>query len=862
MRRGTYLLIALATLAACGETGQFAPPVPVEADKAQVAEPAYLHPAILPAHRLPGEEKVPGKDDAATDYRKSHPQWFAITEGPKGNVRPMKEWEPMKAMVMTYTNSIQYDGPVALTMRESIAGALNAGEVWVISNSASTQQGLIDDLVDMGVKQSMIDDRLKFYDIDHDSIWHIDYGPLPLVNEDDQTVAFGDFIYYHQRYKDDAIPTRLGNAVNTVTYRSPFEFEGGNFQADGEEFCYFGERTYYYSGMTYDDVNSVMQEYYGCKEAVVLKEITDDGTGHIDMFFKLGGKHVAFVGDYTVVNDPTNEARMNDNAKSLESMQYADGSGGITVYRIPFPHKQANTPMTYINSTLYLSADGSYGVNLWPMYTFDKDLEAQALQVWEEGLPDFDHVGVVSDKIALYSGAVHCVTRTIPALPFAKWVADGECEEGVCATEGVGYTGVCIPNTEDYPGCWGPAWECLCNDCNVSSCNVPDSCGDQDCGPMEGCFNCPEDCGCPFGQQCNLFTGNCSTSACGDGVCSDDENCASCDKDCGCSGGKECAFGICVSDPCGDITYDGCCDGDTLVYCDNGELVVGPCGGEGCGWLSENSWYDCGGNGEDPSGELPLSCFDYGYPPGCDGKECGDNGGGYSCGECPGGQACTPQGTCGECTGDCTGLECGDDGCGGNCGVCAAGETCVEGLCECKPDCTGLDCGPDGCGGTCGECVDPCTGEANFHLCEEGACVEPDCCPDCEGLECGDDGCGGSCGECDPGECEEGLCVCTPECGDALCGDDGCGGSCGQCEAGFACEEGTCVEEGTDPVDQGGEEGDVVAQPDTTGEEEGGGGGGGKCSAGPAGNPYGVFLILGLLLALAVIRRPTMVRPV
>ena len=841
MRKGILVLMMLSFVTACWETEEFTPAVPDKADKAQEADPYYLHPAILPAHRLPWENKVPGKEDAASDYRKAHPQWFAITKAPKGNVRPMKEWEPMKAMLMTYTNSIQFDAPVAQTMKDSMAGALNAGEVWIISNNATTQQGLVDDLLDMGVKQSLIDSNLKFYDIDHDSIWHIDYGPLPLVNEDTQTVAFADFKYYHDRYKDDAIPTRLGNAVGTVTYRSPFDFEGGNFQADGDEFCYFGERVYYYTGMTYNDVNNVMKKYYGCKEAVVLKEITDDGTGHIDMFFKLGGKHVAFVGNYTVVSDPVNKPRMNDNAKLLESLDYSDGSEGITVYRIPFPHKQAGTPMTYINSTLYSSADGSYKVNLWPMYTFDKDLEAQALQAWQEGLPDWDHVGVVSDKIALYSGAVHCVTRTIPALPFAKWVEDGQCVGGVCEGGTDGYDGICIPDTEDDPGCWGPKWECLCNDCDVASCKFPASCGDGNCAANEGCFNCPADCGCSGAQVCNLFTGKCTSNACGDGTCDDDENCSTCSKDCGCSGGLECAFGVCVADACGGITYDGCCDGSMLVYCDAGELVTQECGGGGCGWVVTSKWYDCGGSGADPSGQIELDCNDYGYPPGCDGKECGDNGGGYSCGECPGGQSCSPQGKCSDCTPDCAGKECGDDGCGGNCGNCSAEENCVAGVCECKPDCEGLDCGPDGCGGSCGQCIDPCTDEPNSHLCVEGVCGEPACCPHCEGKQCG---------------------------------DDGCGDTCGQCEAGFVCEEGTCIDDGTGQVDEGASEQDVISETDTGGNQQdvisetdtgtgggGGGGGGGLCSTGSAGDPS-PLLLLSLFLALAILRTRTTVRPV
>jgi agmatine/peptidylarginine deiminase len=688
IKRLALVLLAL-SLFGCDYAGDSGQLVPDGAEKAVKVQPGFKNPAILPAYKLPGEDRVPGKQDAASDFRKAHPQWYAITEPPPAAYRSMKEWEPMQSNIITYSNYLPGDNATAQTMADIAIATVEIGELWVVVQADAAKNDLVNRMKAGGVTQQTIDEMVKFFNIENDAIWTIDFGPLPMVDDDAGEMIWQDFRYYHQRVKDDAIPTRLANEVGVTTYRSPFDFEGGNFQADGEEFCYTTERTYYYTGMDYDELNEVFQTYYGCKEAVVLKDITNDGTGHVDMFFKLGGKHVAFMGEYTVVNDPTNKQRMDDNVAIMNALKYSDGSAGIKTYRIPMPkpYKSGSevVPRTFINSTLMVSADGTKKVNMWPIYTVDKDLEAEALDAWEEGLPKWDHVGIISDQISLYSGAVHCVTRTIPALPLTKAIADGTCDGGVCDGGADGYDGACIPASEEDPGCWGPKWACLCNICEQAGCQIPATCGDGTCDATENCFSCAQDCLCEGDLTCNFITGQCASNSCGNGTCEEGENCLSCEADCGCKGGESCSFGICTDDPCGGITYDGCCDGeDTLVYCDGGELVVMGCQGGGCGWLPQNEWYDCGGSGGDPSGAKPLDCYDFSYPPGCDGKECGDNGGGYSCGECSNGEACN-DGVCGEgpaCT--CDGKECGDDGCGticGECGeglVCGAEFTCIE----------------------------------------------------------------------------------------------------------------------------------------------------------------------------------------
>ncbi|MBW2702771.1 MAG: hypothetical protein JRF33_18270 [Deltaproteobacteria bacterium] len=80
-----------------------------------------------------------------------------------------------------------------------------------------------------------------------------------------------------------------------------------------------------------------------------------------------------------------------------------------------------------------------------------------------------------------------------------------------------------------------------------------------------------------------------------------------------------------------------------------------------------------------------------------------------------------------DCTPDCDGKDCGDDGCGGSCGTCpGALDKCIEGACVCQLDCTGKDCGDDGCGGSCGTC-----GLENTYCGSEQLCLP------CETAVCG-----------------------------------------------------------------------------------------------------------------------------
>ena len=63
-----------------------------------------------------------------------------------------------------------------------------------------------------------------------------------------------------------------------------------------------------------------------------------------------------------------------------------------------------------------------------------------------------------------------------------------------------------------------------------------------------------------------------------------------------------------VEDPCTGVSWEGECDGDTVIWCEDGELQSLDCTSDGqeCGWSDEAGWYDC----LDPGGGAGCGAID------------------------------------------------------------------------------------------------------------------------------------------------------------------------------------------------------------------------------------------------------------
>ena len=382
-------------------------------------------------------------------------------------------------------------------------------------------------------------------------------------------------------------------------------------------------------------------------------------------------------------------------------------------------------------------------------------------------------------------------------------------------------------------------------------------CGDnRQCGAEGLCvcefFGCLEVC-CGVGEVCSA-DGECCAPDCDGKVCGDDgcgESCGGCGELQECvAGACQCLYGICAGACCqeGQVCFEElCCAPD----CEGKSCGADGCGGS-CGDCADLQECSDSGQCECVFEACADACCEGGQVchedscclPDCEGKLCGDDGCGGSCGGCEqgykcselfacvcafegcgvdcctGGEICTADGCCAP---QCEGKECGDNLCGGQCaqcpeftecslqftceclflacgGACCSGEdVCYNDAC-CLAQCGDKECGGDGCGGSCGSCGPNATcgagGKCGCTILEcQGACCGPNetcyedqCCKaSCDGTECGGDGCGGSCGQCDAGcYCGAGMCLgscgeCVPDCTGQECGYDGCGGSCGEC---------------------------------------------------------------------------------
>jgi agmatine/peptidylarginine deiminase len=227
----------------------------------------------------------------------------------------------------------------------------------------------------------------------------------------------------------------------------------------------------------------------------------------------------------------------------------------------------------------------------------------------------------------------------------AETCSDGLCVAGPCAPKCAGKQ--CGSN-----GCGGSCGECASGQtCGADGtcAAAPTPCGEM---PEEGICGgevltwCKAgaigttDCKA-IGKTCGLLEGKYTCvapegclPACGGKACGPD----GCGGACGsCPAGQVCGDGLCVAaSTCGEVTFEGVCEGNLTKWCENGTLQS----------------YDCT----------------------IQGRVCGFKlGAGYTCID---GGACAPQ---------CAGKACGDDGCGGACGTCGLGFICEGSQCVEEP---------------------------------------------------------------------------------------------------------------------------------------------------------------------------------
>jgi len=278
-------------------------------------------------------------------------------------------------------------------------------KVFVVTSSdlmGSAENYLTFSNVNMGNVFFVLDENIT-----NSSMWIRDYGPF-YIYEDGET-AIVDF-FYGIYVGDDEIPYTIAEYADINYYESELLHHGGNFITDGNRmgFCTTNifEHNQAYSEI---EIRNDFQQFLGIDSLVVIDHLINDGTGHIDMSCKLLNDTLFIVGEYENPEDgfPGNYELLNDMTEYFQSLVNLDGRP-FAVERVPMPPLGYDgpagiVPYSYTNSLIINNKV------LVPVYGFESD--QTALDIYQDLMPGYEIIGIDSDFIIDWWGAVHCVSK-------------------------------------------------------------------------------------------------------------------------------------------------------------------------------------------------------------------------------------------------------------------------------------------------------------------------------------------------------------------------------------------------------------------------------------------------------------------
>ena len=531
--------------------------------------------------------------DTYDDYRNNNFDKYVITKAPadKGFVLPA-EYEPMQAYMLAWRPS-SMTGSWKTLFTEIIKGAWGVVPVMLVYEHAKHKYNIETELATLGYKAADIAKNVIWFKHKTNGIWVRDWGPIGIVSKPATgkgKLSFVDFRYYHTRPYDDEAPTTLAKEWGINVFRPDLDFEPGNFMNTSDGLC-AATKGVLYSNLQFSQsaVEQLLKDYLHCKKFIFAAPMVGGVISHIDMFSKFGSDTTMIVGEYTATQHAANKKVLDANA-TLFATTPTPSAKKITVTRIPMPDvgkvtvggKTSYIWRTYTNSTAL--SNGTSKVLLIPTYSDETTNETKAMAAYTTAFPGWKQVKIDSKIVIPGQGAIHCITKEIPVGVRAKMETAPThlcgaqkvvCKKAACGN--IGAKGCCDGATLKY-----------CSNGKLAGIN---------CGSNPKCgWNSSKsfyDCGTTGGSDpANTYTKNC-------GVLTD-----AAVPDVGVkldTGG---------SSACGKVTFAGCCDGQTVYYCDKGALKKIDCtSNPKCGWDSTGSYYNCKTAGTaDPSGKNSMSC--------------------------------------------------------------------------------------------------------------------------------------------------------------------------------------------------------------------------------------------------------------
>lgn len=272
------------------------------------------------------------------------------------------------------------------------------------NGETSASNYLLSQGVNMGNVLFIHDSRIS-----SSSMWIRDYGPFHIYEDGDRAIV--DF-FYGTYQGDDDINETIAAFLGFPYYHTDLLHHGGNHITDGNGMGFCSTNIWEHnSGYSEAEVRGNFRDYLGIDSLVVYEPMQGDLTGHTDMFCKLLNDSLFVVGEYDEedVCHAGDRELLNDLADYLGTLNNLQGRP-FSVARVPMGPYDPDGPYCAINRT-YTNSQIINDKVLVPIYGAHTD--SAALAVYAEQMPGYEVIGIDSEFIIQYAGAVHCMSNLI-----------------------------------------------------------------------------------------------------------------------------------------------------------------------------------------------------------------------------------------------------------------------------------------------------------------------------------------------------------------------------------------------------------------------------------------------------------------
>lgn len=302
--------------------------------------------------------------------------------------------------------------------------AQQAGKVWIIYYPGSTP-------VDTAQIRSYLYSRgvssLNLYFVPGwtETLWIRDFGPL---------FAYGSFggglnrfvvdagYSAYNRPKDDSIPRQISRIWEMSYTQLNLEVEGGNIIFDGLTRGFGSKRIWQQNpALNQDEIRIRLMDKFNLNDFLFLDNLNYSGGGiwkHVDMYMKVIDYETVLVSSYPeyLPDYPVIEATVN----LLESTNNYFGRP-YKIIRIPAPPKADGTWATTQNDEMrtYTNSLIINNTVIVPSYNLP-EWDNNARAVYTAAMPGYNIEMVDSRLLTILGGAVHCISREVPAQHFSR----------------------------------------------------------------------------------------------------------------------------------------------------------------------------------------------------------------------------------------------------------------------------------------------------------------------------------------------------------------------------------------------------------------------------------------------------------